>query len=74
MQGSPAKIVAPTHWNPDQPQKNKKAPPPVLSPSGILPSFSSHFASITQKKKRRGFKNVIIQISYIFKLRKSEIV
>jgi hypothetical protein len=72
IQGSPAKIVAPIHWNPDQPQKNS------LAVCVIAQQYSSFtFLSLCfhySRKNRRVFKNVVIQIFYVFKLRTSEIV
>jgi hypothetical protein len=41
------------------------APPPVLSPSSVLPPPSPHFPNLSRKEKFGfRFKNVIISSSY----------
>jgi len=45
MQGSPVEIRSPTQWN--LIDRGMTAPPPVLSPSIILPPPLSHCAFVT---------------------------
>jgi hypothetical protein len=47
-QGSPAENQSPTYWN--LIGRRLTAPPPLLSPSSILPPPSSHFTFILAEK------------------------
>jgi hypothetical protein len=58
---SPDEIISPTQWNITG--RNMTAPPPVLSPSSILPPPSCHCALIPAKLKLVVlFENVIIAV------------
>ena len=52
-QESPSDTQTPAHFK-------RTAPPPVLSPSNILPPPFSHFTFITSTKNRVHFKTVIL--------------
>jgi hypothetical protein len=60
-----------THLNLND--RSMTAPPPVLSPSSILPTPSSQCSFIPASKIRRALKTVIVSIFNVVELRASEI-
>jgi hypothetical protein len=49
IKGGPVEIQTATHWNRND--RRMTAPPPVLSPSNILPPASSHWSFNPARKK-----------------------
>jgi len=70
-QGSPVEIQTSTQWN--LIGRRMTAPPPVLSPSSILPLPSSLGTSITARKNSVCVpKTILYQFYILYKFRKSD--
>jgi hypothetical protein len=70
IKGSPVEIHIPKEWN--LIGSSVTAPPPVLSPSRILPEYSPHCAFISSRRNYGRFKKLLFQVFLLFlKFRKS---